>query len=373
MIKFLDIKAINARYEHEIQTAIDAVMKSGQYILGKQVSKFELKYSEFIGTEHCVGVGNGLDALRLILLSYLQIGLLKQGDEVLVPGNTFIASVLAISECGLIPVFVEPDPLTMNMDIQDLKRQYSLKTKAVMLVHLYGRNAMTQQIADFAETHNMLVIEDNAQAAGCSWAESKTGSLGHAAGHSFYPAKNLGALGDGGAITTNDEELSTIIRALSNYGAIKKHFNEFAGYNSRLDEIQAAILSVKLDHLLEDNQLRRLVAHRYLAEIETPGLKLPCTSEEVDVRSWEEHVWHLFVIRHPNRLALLQHLKECGVETQIHYPVPPHKQKTYAQWNHVVLPVTEGFHEEVLSLPMSPTLTQAEISIVVDAINGFRH
>lgn len=371
MIKFMDLQALNDRYQPELHDAVRHVVDSGRFILGSRVESFESKFAKYIGTQHCVGVGNGLDALRLIFRAYMIMNRLKTGDEVLVPANTFIASVLAISDAGLTPIFVEPDPETMNMDPLRVEQHITTNTKAILLVHLYGRNAMDEKMAKIIKNNDLLLIEDNAQAVGCIWDHSRTGSLGHAAGHSFYPAKNLGALGDGGAITTDDAELATIARSLSNYGSQEKYVNDFRGYNSRLDEIQAAVLSVKLDHLEADNQIRREFADSYLKGIKNPSILLPNIPENCVASSWDEHVWHLFVIRHRHREALKDYLIQKGIETQVHYPVPPHRQNAYSHSSQLSLPITEAIHDEVLSLPLNPALAGTDISRVIEVLNGY--
>lgn len=360
MIKFLDLKAINDSFEPELSEAVKRVMDSGWYLLGKEVSTFEQEYSSFIGTKHCIGVGNGLDALRLIFKAYIEMGLMREGDEVIVPANTYIASILAITDNHLVPVLVEPDINTYNIDSSLIEEKISTRTKAIMIVHLYGQNAMNTKIQDLANKYKLKIIEDNAQAAGCYYEGHRTGSLGDAAGHSFYPGKNLGAMGDGGAVTCNDEKLASIIRALANYGSSKKYVNEFQGLNSRLDEIQAAILRVKLKRLDADNQRRREIAQYYCENITNPDIILPYLPDSYRDRSIAQslsHVWHLFVIRTTNRDNLQQYLTENGIQTLIHYPIPPHKQYAYKEWNGHNHSYTEKIHNEVLSLPISSAFT----------------
>jgi len=372
--------------------------------LGEEVAAFESEYSAYIGTKHCIGVGNGLDALRLILRAYMEIGKLKEGDEIIVPANTYIASILAITENRLTPVLVEPDISTYNIDPYLIEERITERTRGIMIVHLYGQCAMHQEIQRIVEKYNLLLIEDNAQAAGAIYkikdkskktkverseipagidgnkrkktkgedaveVEKRTGSLGHAAGHSFYPGKNLGALGDAGAVTTDDDELASVIRAIANYGSSKKYINDYKGINSRLDEIQAAVLRVKLPRLDADNQRRREIAQYYIDNISNPEIVLPST--QYPASSTQDHVWHLFVIRHPRRNELQTYLADKGIQTLIHYPVPPHKQKAYKEWNHLTFQVTEQIHREVLSLPISQVLNDDEVEKVVRIINSF--
>jgi dTDP-4-amino-4,6-dideoxygalactose transaminase len=373
MIKFLDLKAINNSFEPELSTSVKRVLDSGWYLLGKEVQSFELAYMQFIGSQHCIGVANGLDALRLILKAYIAMGFMKAGDEIIVPANTYIASILSITDNGLVPVFVEPDILTYNIDPQKIEEKLTKRTKGIMLVHLYGQNSMHTEIQRIADQYQLKLIEDNAQAAGAYYGVKRTGSLGHAAGHSFYPGKNIGALGDGGAVTTNDSELAYVVRTIANYGSAKKYINEFQGLNSRLDEIQAAILCIKIKRLDADNQKRRNIAAYYCKHIIHPEIVLPNVNKApilTDPLS-QSHVWHLFVIRHKNRDQLQQYLTEQGIQTLIHYPVPPHKQAAYKQWNHLKYPITEQVHNEVLSLPMDPTLSNSDLDKIITAINAY--
>jgi len=382
MIKFLDLKAINDSFEPELSLSIKRVLDSGWYLLGNEVKAFEKEYSEYIGTKHCIGVANGLDALRLILKAYIELGLMKDGDEIIVPANTYIASILAITENRLVPVLVEPDLNSYNLDPFLIEEKITEHTKGIMLVHLYGQNAMHHEIQRLVDKYNLKLIEDNAQAAGCYYTvlprehteahyePKRTGSLGHAAGHSFYPGKNIGCLGDGGAVTTNDDELATMIRILANYGSNKKYVNDYQGLNSRLDEIQAAILRTKLPRLDSDNQRRREIAKYFLKNIKNPEIILP--SQNLEFGTWNlelSHVWHLFIIRTTNRVQLQQYLTNKGVQTLIHYPVPPHKQLAYREWNEWNYPITEQIHEEVLSLPISQVITEEEVKRIVDIIN----
>lgn len=366
MINFLDLKNINARYQKDLINACTRVIDSGWYIFGNELLQFEKEYAQFCGTEYCIGVANGLDALTLTLRAWMEQGKLKEGDEVLVPANTYIASILAISANGLTPVLVEPDAQTFNLSPANAKAAITAKTKAMLPVHLYGQLADMPALLEIAEQHQLLVLEDAAQAHGTSIGGRKAGNWGHAAGFSFYPGKNLGALGDAGAITTNDAELAETLRALRNYGSHEKYKNLFKGVNSRLDEIQAAMLRVKLQYLERDTQHRRVIADIYRHYIHNPAVQLPQCSLA------EQHVWHLFVIRTPHRAALQQHLASQGIQTLIHYPIPPHQQQAYQEWSARSYPLTERLHQEVLSLPMGPTLTEDEAMQVVAAVNSFQ-
>jgi len=417
MIKFLDLKAINESFEPDISLAVKRVLDSGWYLQGNEVNAFEKEYAEYIGTEHCIGVANGLDALRLILKAYIEIGQMHEGDEIIVPANTFIASILAISDNRLNPVLVEPNLNTYNIDPFKIEERITEHTKGIMLVHLYGQNAMHPEIQRLVDKYNLKLIEDNAQAIGAVYNEKlkikndkldvqssspdsyrgqhprltdavgqavssnqqpatrKTGSLGHAAGHSFYPGKNLGCLGDGGAVTTNDDELASVIRALANYGSNKKYICDYKGLNSRLDEIQAAILRVKLSRLDADNQRRNEIAQFYCDNITNSNIILPVYAANFKLETLNlklPHVWHLFIIRHPRRDELQKYLTENGVQTLIHYPVPPHKQLAYKEYNTLDFPITETIHNEVLSLPISPVMTDIEVEMIVKAINLYQ-
>jgi dTDP-4-amino-4,6-dideoxygalactose transaminase len=373
MISFLDLKKNNDSYEPAITSAVRRVLDSGWYLLGKEVAAFEEEYAAYIGVRHCVSVANGLDALRLILRAYIEMGVMKEGDEVIVPANTYIASILAITDNRLKPVLVEPDINTYNIDPCLIEEKITDHTKAVMIVHLYGQNAMHPGIQQLVDKYNLKLIEDNAQAHGCFYGDKRTGSLGDAAGHSFYPGKNLGALGDGGAVTTNDGELAGVVRSLGNYGSAKKYVNDYQGLNSRLDEIQAAVLRVKLTRLDEDNQKRRGIATYYLENISNPDINLPVIDcSDSSIVNYNSHVWHLFVVRCKERDRLQRFLQEQGIQTLIHYPIPPHKQKAYRNWNKAALPVTEQIHHEVLSLPISPVLTIDEAGRVCEFINAFK-
>lgn len=369
MINFLDLKAINDSFEPELSIAIKRVLDSGWYLLGNEVKAFEQEYAGFVGTKHCIGVANGLDALRLILKAYITMGVMNEGDEIIVPANTFIASIMAITDNRLVPVLVEPDIHTYNIDPYLIEEKITDRTKGIMLVHLYGKNAMAPEIQRLVDKYGLKLIEDNAQAQGCYYGEKRTGSLGHAAGHSFYPGKNLGALSDAGAVTTDDDDLADIVRALGNYGSRKKYVIEYQGLNSRLDEIQAAMLRVKLRRLDADNQHRRDIADYYLQNIQNSGIIFPFYSKN-NVPT-NNHVWHLFVIRHPERDRLQKYLNEKGIQTLIHYPVPPHKQGAYKEWNDLSYPVTEQIHQEVLSIPISPVFTIDEAKFIENIITNY--
>jgi len=366
MIKFLDIQAINASFEHELKQEVNRVIESGWFLLGNEVKAFEQEYSKYIGTKHCIGVANGLDALRLILKAYIECGQMKEGDEIIVPANTYIASILAITDNKLKPILVEPDINTYNIDPFLIEDKITDRTKGIMIVHLYGQNAMHPEIQKLVDKYSLKLIEDNAQAHGCSINNKLTGSLGHAAGHSFYPGKNLGALGDAGAVTTNNDQLAEVIRALANYGSRQKYINEYQGLNSRLDEIQAAVLRVKLKRIDIDNARRREIAKLYVENIKNPQIILPQLFADS-----KTHVWHLFVIRTEKRNDLLKFLTNNGVQILIHYPIPPHKQLAYKAWNNLSFAITEKIHEQVLSLPISPVLTTEEAIEVCTIINNF--
>jgi dTDP-4-amino-4,6-dideoxygalactose transaminase len=365
MIKFLDLQKINAQYEQELKEAANRVINSGWYLMGKELETFEQNYGEFCGVKYALGVANGLDALRLIFKAYIELGLMKKGDEVIVPANTYIASVLAISDNDLIPVFVEPNINTYNLDSSKIEAAITSKTKAILTVHLYGQNSIDEQMLDICAKHNLKLVEDSAQSHGAIWNKKVMGNIGDAAGHSFYPGKNLGALGDAGAVTTNDETLAKTIEALRNYGSHKKYENIYQGLNSRLDEIQAAFLNVKLKYIQQDIKARRKVANYYLENIKNPSVLLPHVINE------EGHVWHLFVIRTSNREKLQTYLSENGIQTLIHYPIPPHKQGAYKEYNSFSFPLTELIHEEVLSLPISQNMDQNNAKIITTIINEF--
>lgn len=365
MIKFLDLQKINEQYANELKKVAAEVIDSGWFLLGEKLSIFEQKLATYIEANNAIGVANGLDALRLIIKAYIELGIMRKGDEIIVPANTYIASILAITDNELVPVLVEPDLETFNLDISKLESKVTSRTKAIMIVHLYGRVCWSEELESFANKHKLKIIEDNAQAIGAEWNGIKTGNLGDAAGFSFYPGKNLGALGDSGAVTTKDFELAKTIRAIANYGSQEKYVNQFQGLNSRLDEMQAAFLSVKLNYIDIENKRRQEIADYYITNIKNDKIVLPNKGNA------NEHVWHLFVIRSDKRDDLKKHLEENGVQTLIHYPIPPHKQKCYPNLNQLSFPITEMIHEEVLSLPISPVLTDKEIKRVVDILNLF--
>ena len=366
MIKFLDLKKINEPYEAAFQHKLKLVLENGWYILGKETETFENAFAEYCNSRYCIGVGNGFDALVLIFKGYIQLGKLQKGDEVIVPANTFVASILAILEASLIPVLIEPKLETYNINPDLISEKLTSKTKAILVVHLYGQLAEMNQINAIAVENNLVVIEDAAQAHGAiSNQKSAIKNQQSSVAYSFYPGKNLGALGDGGAITTNDSELAKILFSLRNYGSQKKYHNELVGVNSRLDELQAAFLNLKLPDLNRDNQKRREVARRYLTEIKNNKIILPF---------WDfshNHVFHLFVIRTEKRDELQNYLLENGIQTMIHYPIPTHKQKAFSDWNNLSFPITEQIHNEVLSLPMGPALTNDEVSFVVEILNRY--
>ncbi|NLE33982.1 MAG: DegT/DnrJ/EryC1/StrS family aminotransferase [Bacteroidales bacterium] len=384
MIKFLDIQKITDSFEPNLTEAVQRVVRSGWFLLGEEVAAFEKEYASYIGVKHCIGVANGLDALRLIMKAWIETGEMKEGDEVIVPANTYIASILAITDNRLKPVLVEPAMTTYNLDLAKVEEHITPRTRAIMVVHLYGRACWSEELEQIAVRHNLKIIEDNAQAAGAGWSSAggksavsglavrRTGSLGDAAGNSFYPGKNLGALGDGGAVTTNDDELAAVVRALANYGSTKKYVNDYQGLNSRLDEIQAAVLRVKLPRLDEDNRRRRHIASQYHRLISIPRIILPVAAGTENIEKDHGHVYHLFVIRHPERDRLQQHLTDNGVQTLIHYPVPPHKQRAYSHWNGMTFPLTEQIHREVISLPVSQVMEDEEYRKVAEIINNFR-
>lgn len=365
-IPFLDLKAINAQYRDKLIEACIRVIDSGWYIGGQELAQFEQDFADYCGTQFAIGVANGLNALTLVLRAWMEMGKLKEGDEVIVPANTYIASILAITENKLIPILVEPDIATYNINPDNIEVSITGKTKAILPVHLYGQLADMPAIMDIAKRHNLLVLEDAAQAHGASLNGQTTGSWGDASGFSFYPGKNLGALGDAGAITTNDSELADTLRALRNYGSHEKYKNLFQGVNSRLDEIQAAMLNVKLKQINDEVDKRRRIAQYYLNHIDNPSIQLPIVSA-----SQESHVWHLFVISHASRDKLQAYLTKQGIQTLIHYPVPPHKQTAYQQWKDLPLPLTEQIHAEVLSLPISPIQSLEDTQRVVSACNSF--
>lgn len=416
MIKYLELKKITAMHGEEIREAVRRVVDSGWYLQGEETGRFEKSYAAYIGTRFCIGCGNGLDALTLILRAYIELGVMKRGDEVIVPANTYIASILAITENGLRPVFVEPRIDTFQIDDSLIEAAITPRTRAVMIVHLYGKCAYTERIGDICKRHNLKLIEDNAQAQGCSPSSilpreeagcdttvyykedkkekitcynssnsgtqasssslgriedglhlslKKTGAFGDAAGHSFYPGKNLGALGDAGAVTTDDEELAATVRALGNYGSSRKYVFDMKGRNSRLDELQAAVLSVKLKYLDEDNARRRAIAFYYIDKVKNPRLRLPGTEYCAD------SVHHIFPVLCEKRDELQQYLSVNGVQTMIHYPIPPHKQSCYSEYSTLNLPVTERIHREELSIPLNPTLSGNDIETIISLLNNF--
>lgn len=372
MIKFLDLQKINAQYTEELKKAASDVIDSGWFLQGERLLAFENSLASYVGASHAIGVANGLDALRLILKAYIDLGFMTEGDEVIVPANTYIASVLAISDNRLKPILVEPKISNYNLDIDLIESQITPRTKAIMVVHLYGQVCWDEKLVALAKKYNLKIIEDNAQAIGAEWNGIKTGNLGDAAGFSFYPGKNLGALGDAGAVTTNDAELATHVRALGNYGSNKKYVNEFQGLNSRLDEIQAAFLSVKLKYIDTENQYRRKIAALYLNGIKNPLIHLPIPNNtSINHEENNEHVWHLFVIRCKEREKLQEYLTGNGIQTLIHYPIPPNKQAAYKEMNHLDFPITNTIHNEVLSLPISPVTGQNDIVKIIDILNGF--
>ena len=367
MIPFLNLKNINIQYKKEILAACERVIESGWYIQGSECKAFETEFAAYCNTEYSIGVANGLDALTLILRAYKELGLMTDGDEVIVPANTYIASILAISENNLVPILIEPDISTFNIDIQKIEQSITSKTKAIMVVHLYGQAVEMKKVLELANKYDLKVVEDCAQAHGAYDASTKkiVGSIGDAGGFSFYPGKNLGALGDGGAVTTNDTKLAETIRALGNYGSHQKYKNLYKGINSRLDELQAAMLRIKLQYLDRETENRRNIANYYLENIDNENITLPKLK---DVRS---HVWHLFVIRTNKRDKLQQYLLENAIQTLIHYPLPPHKQEAYKEWSHLSFPISEKIHEEVLSLPISGVQSMEDTIGIVKTINDF--
>ena len=404
MIKFLDIQAMNAAHGAEIEEAVLRATRSGWYLRGEETRRFEEAYARYIGCRHAIGCGNGLDALRLIFRAYIEMGVLHEGDEVIVPANTYIASILAVTDNRLRPIFVEPNAETLQIDDTLIEQAITPRTRAIMIVHLYGRCAYTEHIGNLCQQYNLLLIEDNAQAHGCmsklkieneklkmegynhsddnslhqvhleenfqfsilNSQFKRTGSLGHAAGHSFYPGKNLGALGDAGCVTTDDDELAATVRALGNYGSSEKYVFRYTGYNSRIDELQAAVLTAKLPHLDDDNRHRASIAELYYKGIANPLVRLPRHVAP------EHNVYHLFPIFCDGRDRLQQHLREHDIETLIHYPIPPHQQECYREYEHLSLPITEKIHCTELSLPISPVLSESEAKRVKEAINSFR-
>lgn len=366
MIPFLDLKKINAQYQTELKDACARVIDSGWYVLGKEVSEFEKEFALYCETKYCLGVANGLDALVLILRAYIELGVMKEGDEVIVPSNTYIASILAISENGLTPVLVEPDINTFNLDPKLIELAITDKTKAILTVHLYGQVTGMDEINAIAKKYSLKVIEDCAQAHGALYKGEKVGGLGDAAGFSFYPGKNLGALGDAGAITTNDSDLANTVAALRNYGSHEKYKNLYKGINSRLDEIQAAMLRVKLKYLDNEIRVRQYFAKNYIDKLTNPLIELPLVGDK------NAHVWHLFVIKTSQRARLVSYLESCGIQTLVHYPIPPHQQSAYSEWKNITFPISETLHEQVLSLPISATITKEEVDSVIMHLNSYK-
>ena len=365
MINYLSLQKITALHEPELTAAVNQVLHSGWYLQGEHIALFEKNYAQYIGTKYCVTCGNGLDALCLILRAYIELGLLKEGDEVIVPANTYIATILSITENHLTPILIEPDINTFEIDEQLIEQTITPRTRAIMLVHLYGRCAYTPFIGDICKRHNLLLLEDNAQAHGCYFDNKRTGSLGNAAAHSFYPGKNLGALGDAGAVTTNDELLAHTIQSLANYGSTRKYEFTFKGKNSRMDEIHAAVLNVKLPYLDEENKRRKQIAKAYLKGINNPQITLIKDNDR-------DNVYHIFPILCPSRDRLQQYLKDNGIETMIHYPIPPHQQQTYKEWNERHYPITEFIHQQELSLPCNPAMTDEEVYQIIDSLNMYQ-
>lgn len=365
MIKFLDLQKINEQHDTEFKDAFEKTLKSGWYILGKKVENFECEFASYCGSKYCIGVANGLDALILIIEAYKHLGVMADGDEIIVPSNTYIASILAVSKAGLVPVLVEPDVNTFLLDASKIEEKITSKTKAILPVHLYGRLCDMTAIQKIADKFSLKVIEDSAQSHGATLNGKRSGSLGDASGFSFYPGKNLGAIGDGGAITTNSKELADTIKALHNYGSHVKYENLYKGINSRLDEVQASILTIKLKYLDAETEVRRKIAERYNAEIINSKIILPELPKDR-----EEHSWHLYVIRVEKREKVQEHLSQNGVQTLIHYPIPPHKQKAYQEWNDLSFPISEKMHNEVLSIPISPVMSNEEVTKVIESINS---
>lgn len=366
MVNFLNLKNINKQYQQELKDACARVIDSGWYIMGNELTQFEIEFSAYCGTKHAIGVANGLDALILVLRAWKVLGKLKAGDEIIVQANTYIASVLAITENDFVPILVEPNPVTFNLDPEIVRAAITPKTKAILPVHLYGQLSPMPEIMAIAKAHNLLVLEDCAQSHGAEINGIRAGNWGDAAGFSFYPGKNLGALGDAGAITTNDDELAQTLKALRNYGSHKKYENLYQGVNSRLDEIQAAMLRVKLRYLEAETARRQHIAQTYRVHISNPLISLPQVNEEL------AHVWHLFVVLSEQREALQQYLAVQGIQTLIHYPIPPHQQQAYAEFANQILPVTEQLHQQVLSIPLDPTMSDEAIGHVIKAVNEFK-
>lgn len=381
MIPYLSLQKVTASHLKEIESAITKTIESGWYLKGEATERFEHDYAEYIGTRYCIGCGNGLDALTLIFRAYKELGVMADGDEVIVPANTFVASILSLSENGLKPVLVEPRPDTLEIDDSKIEAAITERTRAILLVHLYGRCAYTEKIGQLCHDHHLKLIEDNAQAHGCRYniqpsmfGLQRTGSLGHAAAHSFYPGKNLGALGDAGAVTTDDERLASMVLSLGNYGSSRKYVFEHKGRNSRIDELQAAVLDIKLKYLDEDNARRKVIAERYISEIDNPKITIPGATKTKNAKAiyaLGDNVWHIFPILCDERDRLQEYLLDKGVQTAIHYPIPPHRQKAYSEWNGLQLPITEKIHREELSLPCNQTMTDKEVDEVIRLVNAF--
>ena len=365
MIKYCDLKKINEAHSDGLNKAILRVAESGWYILGEECRTFEKHFSEYCGCRHCIGTGNGLDALTIILLAYKELGTMAEGDEVIVPANTYIATILAIISAGLKPVMCEPDINTYNIDPDKIESLITERTRAIMAVHLYGLVVEMDSITAVARKYSLKVIEDAAQAHGALYNGKHTGNLGDAAGFSFYPGKNLGALGDGGAITTNDSRLAEVARAIANYGSHKKYINLYKGVNSRLDEIQAAILDTKLKYLDNENRRRRAIAGRYINEIDNPHITLPVADKDGN------HVYHIFAVMTPERGRVEEHLRQAGIETLIHYPIPPHRQEALKEYQTQHYPITELIHNQELSLPCHPAMSDDDVAMVIKCVNSF--
>jgi dTDP-4-amino-4,6-dideoxygalactose transaminase len=365
MIKFLDLQKITAKYADELHEAVNRVVDSGWYLQGKENEKFEADYGAYIGTKYAIGCANGLDALYLMMRGYIELGVMQPGDEVIVPANTYIATILAITKNNLVPVLVEPTLENLEIDVDKIEEAITPRTKGIMIVHLYGRIAYNEKLQAICQKHQLKLMEDCAQSHGCTFKGVKTGALGDAGAHSFYPGKNLGAFGDAGAVTTNDETLAATIRALANYGSQKKYVFKYVGMNSRLSEMDAAVLDVKLRHLDADNARRQEVARRYYEGIHNTLITLPKRLSN------ENNVYHLFPVLCKRRDEFQEYLKENGVQTIIHYPIPPHKQECYQDWDERDYPITEQIHAQELSLPMSQVLTDEEVERVIEVVNGF--
>lgn len=366
MIKLLDLQAITMMHGDEYKSAINRVIESGWFLQGKEIAKFEEDYAKYIGTKHCVTVANGLDALRLLIKGYKELGIMSDGDEIIVPANTYIATILAITENNLKPILVEPTWEHLEIDIDKIEEHITPKTKGIMIVHLYGRISYNEKLGDICKKNNLILMEDCAQSHGCSWNNIKTGAIGNAAAHSFYPGKNIGAFGDAGAITTDNTELANVIRALANYGSNIKYVFKYQGINSRMSEIDAAILDIKLKYIDIDNAHRQKIASYYYENINNPLITLPQRIAN------ENNVYHIFPIFCSRRNELQEYLKEKGIQTLIHYPIPPHKQECYKNWNNLSYPITEKIHAEELSLPINQVITENDAKIIVNAINSFR-